>query len=1075
MENHHSRPNDALDLSLQGTAIQPGTISSRPSSTRSDSQLKQPGIISSRPSSARNNSQSKQPETPTRGGSAKERRTSLSTSVNLSSARQRRLSNSGQRSISITSPPADTKKSITASTSSSIFRVISPRQHDADAFFTDQSQQKSFEKKPGDEDEWDDTRRWIDEIHHLNSSFTAQQQNHGVGPMGMSRDSLNGTITGTNLFPSNDNQHEQLMPIPESSRTGQLISTEADLKSGNSSIAIERWYEKNDERIEEKQLQKQEPIDQEKLTSFEQIRPTEYEHHQQQQEITSPKETQQQNNSRLNSRRLSSSSSTSRHRITPISSPIPSTSNVDQKIRYVSSTTPSASSSTTTTASKVTLNDVYETLRRLEEVEKFPIHSPLADDSVYVIDPTAAALSPFIDELPSETSNHVDSVITHLNKTDQDDQTIESVRSQKLTTRETSSPSMIRFTTPPQSNRRQQSKKLVQSVSIPHIQASSSIDQQTRYGTKVTTPYKSLTIAPYRASLREDEFKNSNKTIHDSRDTKVSLRMDYEEKQRQPIINQQQSNQLYESSLHRSKDFEQDYDYHLQKQKDEYEAIIQRHLKFIDQLIDDKKKISQRCELLLSELKIIDRKYNDRMRSVEEANRNELQKLKDVHEAAEKLRREHWIEEKTKKIKELTVRGLEPEIQKLISKHKNEITKIKTVHEAELLAADERASQRYIRMTEELRDQLEREKEVAIARERELAREKYEKSLHDEEKTFNEQRRRLYTEIDEEKNREAELIAKQRADLDKLRRDIEENHRTVVDSTKREYEAIRLEQEHRHVNEIQELKDKLALEKQNWEESIMKKQETILANRERELREQMKQERDKEIEKIIAQFESDTTTSKEETERSAEDRVKRIRDKYEVEFHELENSEKQTRERFNQIKAQMTEVQGDNERFQVLLKQKETEVNDIKKVLRKILLNIRENTIITETLQQERDRLSEIIRQEFADRLVLTEEENRRIKGEIAELRARQQLELEKKKEEIEVLQRQQEQELETIHEKIKQAIAKKDEQVHGLHVQYVTAAKRAEHLEGLLAQQRKLVAAIPSSSSNVLKKVQPS
>jgi 5-azacytidine-induced protein 1 len=92
---------------------------------------------------------------------------------------------------------------------------------------------------------------------------------------------------------------------------------------------------------------------------------------------------------------------------------------------------------------------------------------------------------------------------------------------------------------------------------------------------------------------------------------------------------------------------------------------------------------------------------------------------------------------------------------------------MKTIHEAELLAADERASQRYIRMTEELRDQLEREKEVAIARERELAREKYEKSLQEEERSFNEQRRRLYTEIEEEKNRQAELAFKQRADIDK--------------------------------------------------------------------------------------------------------------------------------------------------------------------------------------------------------------------------------------------------------------------------------------------------------------------
>lgn len=62
--------------------------------------------------------------------------------------------------------------------------------------------------------------------------------------------------------------------------------------------------------------------------------------------------------------------------------------------------------------------------------------------------------------------------------------------------------------------------------------------------------------------------------------------------------------------------------------------------------------------------------------------------------------------------------------------------------------------------------------------------------------------------------------------------------------------------------------------------------------------------------------------------------------------------------------------------------------------------------------------MTDIIRQEFADRLVLTEDENRRVKGEIAELRARQQLELEKRREEVETLRQQQENELETIQEK---------------------------------------------------------
>lgn len=48
-------------------------------------------------------------------------------------------------------------------------------------------------------------------------------------------------------------------------------------------------------------------------------------------------------------------------------------------------------------------------------------------------------------------------------------------------------------------------------------------------------------------------------------------------------------------------------------------------------------------------------------------------------EAAEKLRREKWIKEKTQEIKEITVKGLEPDIQKLIAKHKAEIKKIKAM------------------------------------------------------------------------------------------------------------------------------------------------------------------------------------------------------------------------------------------------------------------------------------------------------------------------------------------------------------------------------------------------------------
>lgn len=70
------------------------------------------------------------------------------------------------------------------------------------------------------------------------------------------------------------------------------------------------------------------------------------------------------------------------------------------------------------------------------------------------------------------------------------------------------------------------------------------------------------------------------------------------------------------------------------------------------------------------------------------------------------------------------MKGLEPEIQRLIAKHKSDINKLKLIHEAELLEADERVAQKYVKMTEELRDQLAAEKEAACAREREMSKQR---------------------------------------------------------------------------------------------------------------------------------------------------------------------------------------------------------------------------------------------------------------------------------------------------------------------------------------------------------------
>ncbi|XP_035198404.1 centrosomal protein of 131 kDa [Oxyura jamaicensis] len=514
----------------------------------------------------------------------------------------------------------------------------------------------------------------------------------------------------------------------------------------------------------------------------------------------------------------------------------------------------------------------------------------------------------------------------------------------------------------------------------------------------------------------------------------VRLKLEVEEKKRAISLLQTALAQQRELTARHVKQTEKELGHQLRLQREQYEAAIQRHLAFIDQLIEDKKALSERCEAVVAELKQVDQKYSKKISQLQEQHQLEIKKLKELTSATEKIRREKWIDEKTKKIKEITVKGLEPEIQKLIAKHRQDIRKLKMLHEAELLQSDERAARQYCRQAEELRSLLEREKEEQGQRERELARQRCEKQLEQEEQALQQQRRRLYAEVAEEKERLSQQAARQRAEAEELRRQLEANSSAVTAALKEEYAKEKEERERRHQAEVKVLKERLEMERQAWEANYVKKEEAWLLSRERELREEVRKERDKEIELVIQRLEADMSSAKEECERAAENRIKRIRDKYEVELQELERSERKLQERCNELKGRLAELEGESARLQGLLKHREQEVEEIRKV--------------RDQLAQERSSLAEVIRQEFADRLVGTEEENKRLKAEMAETRARQRLELDR-------VVREKDKELEEVHRRVKTAVARKEENVSSLRKQYEAAVQRADHLEALLEQQR--------------------
>ncbi|XP_065826390.1 centrosomal protein of 131 kDa-like isoform X2 [Oscarella lobularis] len=487
-------------------------------------------------------------------------------------------------------------------------------------------------------------------------------------------------------------------------------------------------------------------------------------------------------------------------------------------------------------------------------------------------------------------------------------------------------------------------------------------------------------------------------------------------------------------SLYHARQQEKDIKHRLASQKQQNDDAVQRHLAFIDQLIDDKKALSTRCESLVKELKSADTKYSRKIKEMEERYRHDIKKQKELDSAAEKLRRERWIEEKTQSIKEMTVKGLEPEIQLLIKKHKQDVQRIKAEHQAELMRTDERAGSRFVHQVEELREQLGREKERACAHERELARQRYEKQVQLDEANLQKLRQQYRDEVEKEKQRLADQTYKQSREGADLKEKLREEYAEKMAAFKQEHEEILHEKEHKHRTELKELKERLTVEKEVWMEKYKQGQTTALSSLESELREKLKQERDREIEMVIEKLEADMRQTQEEHQNASDGKLRRIREKYEAELKQVEESEKSLLRKQTALKEQTLEMQDRITTLEVELEKTKRE---------------RENTReVVERLTGERNNMADIIRQEFADRLVRTEEENKRIKIEMSEVRARRQVELERVKEEKET-------EIKEIHERVKQAIAKKDDVVSSLTAQYQAAAKRAEHLETMLQHQR--------------------
>ncbi|XP_047504018.1 centrosomal protein of 131 kDa [Pieris napi] len=445
------------------------------------------------------------------------------------------------------------------------------------------------------------------------------------------------------------------------------------------------------------------------------------------------------------------------------------------------------------------------------------------------------------------------------------------------------------------------------------------------------------------------------------------------------------------------------------KVKQECEETIKRHQNFIDQLINDKKTLNHRIEELVDERRSLEERWKRSAQTLEERYKLELKNQHDKMAAAQQVARQRWVRQKAEKIKELTVKGLEGELREMAERQQKEVSDLKMFHAEQIGKLKAQCANEM----EELRRTLEKEKEEALVKERQLASTRMEKQILELEVTYQEQRTRLVAELRAENERVAhELSERDRLQKEEFEKWREEQER-LLEIKKQNIELEIKKEKEKLEEQMNEKRLQLDADFEKHKREFEADQQVLFKRRVTELTAQHKLERDREIEKAIESLEAEAQTGRKEL----QDALRRNKEHYETELKELAETEAATLKRYQDAQARIRLQEDKCAEMEVKISQLETR-----------------NRVLTEKNIQLEGRAEEI-------------------KSSCEEAWKNK---VEALQREIEEMKRTHEEQMHQLYAKVKVAVARKDSAIQALTRESAKYQEKVTLLEQKLQQQRK-------------------
>eukprot|EP00743_Colponemidia_sp_Colp-15_P007969 GILK01008631.1.p1 GENE.GILK01008631.1~~GILK01008631.1.p1 ORF type:complete len:651 (+),score=187.86 GILK01008631.1:96-1955(+) len=528
----------------------------------------------------------------------------------------------------------------------------------------------------------------------------------------------------------------------------------------------------------------------------------------------------------------------------------------------------------------------------------------------------------------------------------------------------------------------------------------------------------------------------------------VTLRMDLEEQTRnvealRKALERQKQREKELLLRHKEEDAER-----LAAQKKETEEVINRHMAFADQLLHDKELLAQRCTNLAAEIDTIKLQCSQQLKEMQEQHSLHLAKQKQQLEAASKLRQEKWVAEKTKSIKELTVKGLEPEIQRMLQKHKIEIRKLEEDHAERLRTLKEDCNAEADERLRRLRERSAVEREEAIAAERDACSTRLKDQYRKLEEQFQNQVARWKADLAMEREKLEAIRQQDQHQFDMKLRKLQTEAEKREDELNRVHAELVREMEKKHHEEMSQLRGKLAQDQKAWKDSYVEETRAQLEEKERVLREKLTRERDAEIEVVIVRLGEENELAQKTVMLRFQEEIESLREQHAAEIRQLKAQGNEWAEKFtslsqkhsdlNQLVANLNAQIND---LELELHSKDGHAKRLERTISELRLDIQQRQRETNLLQSDAASELQANRDQF-------EMQINSLNSRIASMQVEHDEQLRDIKDH-EVA------ELNQLENRVRKTIARKDEQIAALRDQVEVSELQIRKLEQLLHQQR--------------------